>query len=157
MKTSVTLLFFFACATLLWLFAQRPLSPAYGKPSQLKQFIRVGIDFGNPAKNCQGRGTLCRIRQLAEKTLFRPSWAEAEGRLYFTRSGHFELDILKTGLELSHKDGLPPLQLPVLFQPDSLQLEFVLPDLPDRYPEGVVLPPGRYEVIETESRYILQW
>ncbi|GEM_PF-2589324 len=157
MKTFVSVFFVFSCAALALLFAQRPKTPSFHRSSLRQQPIRMGIDFGHPAKNCQGRGALCRIQQIAEKSLFMPPWAEAEGRLYLTRSGHFELDILKDNMQLTYKDGLSPLNLPVFFQPDSLPVELVLPESLNSYPQGIVLPPGRYYLVETESRYILQW
>jgi len=142
----------------VWLLAQSPMatrifSKATGRAPQA---IRVGFNFGNPTKNCNGGGQICQIEQIANKSLSLPAWAEGEGTLYFTRSGHVEMDIYKTSL--SEEDEAPaPFSLPVLTLEDSLYIDFVLPDAQAAYQGVIALPPGRHYVIETESRYIIQW
>ncbi len=157
MKKILTLLVGLFCLW-AWLLAQSPMASQSfpkaigGKP----QSIRVGFNFGNPSKGCTGAGQICEIEQIAEKSLSPPAWAEGEGTIYFTRSGHVEMDIYKASLPA--EDGASaPFSLPVLSLEDSLYIDFVLPDARAAYQGVVAIPPGRYYVIETESRYIIQW
>ncbi len=157
MKKTITL-FVALFAILIWLVAQRPMAVMhFAKAEGAKpQNIRVGFDFGNTRKNCQGTESICHIEQIGEKTMGTPAWAEGEGTLYFTRSGHVEMDIYKNSLTAA-EDASSPLMLPVLSLEDSLYIDFVLPDAKAAYQGQVAIPPGRYYVIETESRYIIQW
>lgn len=157
MKTLFTFLVF--GMALVWLFAQVPMADTYAKTSSqsnVPHAMRVGLNFGNLQKNCQGHGAVCTIQQIAEKSLLPPAWAEAEGRLYVTRSGHVELDVLKSSIKPT-PSGESPLNLPVFSLQDSLHVGFALDGSAEQHGRELVLPPGRYYVIETESRYIIQW
>ncbi len=157
MKTTITL--FLTAAALIWAVAQKSATMPlhYGKARAEPAYMRVGVTFGDPTDACEGRQQLCGVRQIVEKTTTTPAWADAEGRLYITRSGHAELDIYKSSLAKTEDKSEPLFTGPILEQKDSLDVEVVLSGLVPPSMRNICLPKGRYYVVETETRYIIQW
>jgi len=77
----------------------------------------VGVDFGEPTRNCLGRGQICRIEELEWGSHWGP---EALGEAWLDSAGVFHLSFLSAFWDVadeSHSDSLGlsnPMSMPFL-------------------------------------------